>query len=166
MKRFADSIMRQKRIKPPAGYATSGSICRAFLEQHARRKSDGETAGKSNPRTSSPAQMLFAAKIAQETGVVISDEARASSAAMSAWIQSNNAAKLGKGRRTSGERRSKSTPAKRFARMSGDEDSNAPKKRTRRPRTVAPAAEAPTTTSRQNTAPVPRPGFETTGGPI
>src|SRR5271166_6286463 len=53
MKRFADSIARQKRIKPPAGYATSGSICRAFLEQHAPRKSDGETAGKSGLRTPS-----------------------------------------------------------------------------------------------------------------
>jgi DNA topoisomerase-3 len=166
MKRFADSIMRQKRIKPPAGYATSGSICRAFLEQHAPRKFDCETAGKNGLTTPSPAQMLFAAKIAQEKGVVISDEARASSAAMSAWIQSNQAAKLGKGQRTSGERRSKSTPAKRFARMSGDEDSNAPKKRTRRLRTGAPAAEAPTTTSRQNTASAPRSGSETTGGPI
>ena len=86
MKRFADSIARQKRIKPPAGYATSGSICRAFLEQHAPRKSDGETAGKSGLRAPSLAQMLFAAKIAQEKGVVISEEARASSAAMSAWI--------------------------------------------------------------------------------
>ena len=31
MKRFADSIARQKRIRPPAGYATSLSVCRAFL---------------------------------------------------------------------------------------------------------------------------------------
>src|SRR5271165_4658511 len=30
MKRFADSLARQKSIKPPQGYATSGSICRAF----------------------------------------------------------------------------------------------------------------------------------------
>ena len=149
MKRFADSIARQKRIKPPAGYATSGSICRAFLEQHAPRKSDGETAGKSNPRTPSPAQMLFAAKIAHEKGVVLPEEARASSAAMSAWIQSNQAAKLGGGRRTSGESRSKSTPTKRFARISGDEDSNAPKKRMCKPRTGGAEGEARTTTARQ-----------------
>ena len=34
----------------------------------------------------SPAQMLYAKKIAQGKGVVIPDEAKASSAAMSAWI--------------------------------------------------------------------------------
>jgi DNA topoisomerase-3 len=33
MKRFADSIARQKGIKPPAGYAKSGSVCRAFLDR-------------------------------------------------------------------------------------------------------------------------------------
>src|SRR3954454_14239543 len=31
MKRFADSVARAKGLKPPLGYATSGSICRAFL---------------------------------------------------------------------------------------------------------------------------------------
>jgi DNA topoisomerase III len=31
MKRFADSLVRQKRIKPPPGYKTSISICRKFL---------------------------------------------------------------------------------------------------------------------------------------
>ena len=45
MKRFADSIARQKRIKPPPGYTKSGSICRAFLEQHAPTKTGGETTG-------------------------------------------------------------------------------------------------------------------------
>ena len=35
MKRFADSLARQKGIKPPAGYTRSGAICRAFLDQHA-----------------------------------------------------------------------------------------------------------------------------------
>jgi DNA topoisomerase-3 len=35
MKRVADSIARAKGVKPPPGYATSGPICRAFLDQHA-----------------------------------------------------------------------------------------------------------------------------------
>src|SRR5271169_726239 len=35
MKRFADSIARQKGIKPPPGYKTSISICRKFLNEHA-----------------------------------------------------------------------------------------------------------------------------------
>jgi DNA topoisomerase-3 len=43
MKRFAVVLARQKRIKLPAGYGTSGSICRAFLEQHAPKKPAGKT---------------------------------------------------------------------------------------------------------------------------
>ena len=38
MKRFADSLVRQKGIKPPPGYKTSISICRKFLNEHAPRK--------------------------------------------------------------------------------------------------------------------------------
>lgn len=44
MKRFALALARQKRIGLPPGCATSGSVCRAFLEQHAPRKAEGETA--------------------------------------------------------------------------------------------------------------------------
>jgi DNA topoisomerase III len=46
MKRFAQSIARQKGIKPPAGYSKSALICRAFLDQHAPKKGeevDGQT---------------------------------------------------------------------------------------------------------------------------
>jgi DNA topoisomerase III len=46
MKRFADSLARQKGIKPPPGYKTSISICRKFLNEHASKKADGETPGK------------------------------------------------------------------------------------------------------------------------
>ena len=87
MKRFADSLARQKGIKPPAGYKTSTSICRAFLNQHAPKKADGETAGKLEPKPASPAQLLYAKKIAQGKGIVIPDEAKANSATMSAWIE-------------------------------------------------------------------------------
>jgi DNA topoisomerase-3 len=45
MKRFAVVISRQKRVSLPAGYATSGSICRAFLQQHAPKKSSDVTVG-------------------------------------------------------------------------------------------------------------------------
>jgi hypothetical protein len=38
MKRFADSLVRQKGIKPPPGYKTSISICRKFLNEHAPKK--------------------------------------------------------------------------------------------------------------------------------
>ena len=86
MKRFADSLVRQKGIKPPPGYKTSISICRKFLNEHAPKKAEGETAGKPEPKPVSPAQLLYAKKIAQGKGLVIPDEAKASSAAMSAWI--------------------------------------------------------------------------------
>jgi DNA topoisomerase-3 len=52
MKRFAVSISRQKRVSLPAGYATSGSICRAFLQQHAPKKSDDVTVGDHKPSPS------------------------------------------------------------------------------------------------------------------
>jgi DNA topoisomerase-3 len=93
MKRFADSLARQKGIKPPPGYKTSISICRKFLNEHAPKKSEGETAGKCDAKPVSPAQMLYAKKIAQGKGVVIPEEVKANSAVMSAWIDSNRSAK-------------------------------------------------------------------------
>jgi DNA topoisomerase-3 len=93
MKRFADSLVRQKGIKPPPGYKTSISICRKFLNEHAPKKAEAETAGKLEPKPVSPAQLLYAKKIAQGKGLVIPDEAKASSAAMSAWIDSNRDSK-------------------------------------------------------------------------
>jgi DNA topoisomerase-3 len=101
MKRFADSLAR-RGIKPPPGYKTSISICRKFLSEHAPKKAEGETPGKLDPRPVSPAQMLHAKKIAQGKGVVIPEEAKANSAAMSAWIDSNRNAKRGKRGRKSG----------------------------------------------------------------
>ena len=86
MKRFADSIVRQKGIKPPPGYKTSISICRKFLNEHAPKKAEGEATGKNESKPVSPSQLLYAKKIAQGKGLIIPDEAQASSAAMSAWI--------------------------------------------------------------------------------
>ena len=51
MKRFAVSISRQKRVNLPAGYATSSSICRAFLQQHAPNKSEASTIRKRSSST-------------------------------------------------------------------------------------------------------------------
>ena len=101
MKRFVDSLARQKGIKPPPGYKTSISICRKFLSEHAPKKAEGETAGKLGSKPVSPAQMLYAKKVAQGKGLVIPEEAKANSAAMSAWIDSNRSAKRHKrGRKT------------------------------------------------------------------
>jgi DNA topoisomerase-3 len=101
MKRFADSLARQKGIKPPPGYKTSISICRKFLNEHAPKKAEGETPGKLNSKPPSPAQLLYAKKIAQGKGLIIPDEAKASSGAMSAWIDSNRGSKRrGRSRKT------------------------------------------------------------------
>ena len=100
MKRFADSLSRQKGIKPPPGYKTSMSICRKFLSEHAPKKADGETAGKLDPKPVSPAQLLYAKKIAQGKGLIIPDDAKTNSATMSAWIDSNR----GKTRRKRGRK--------------------------------------------------------------
>ena len=83
------------------GYKTSISICRKFLNEHAPRTAEGEPPGKLDAKPASPAQMLYAKKIAQGKGVVIPEEAKANSAAMSAWIDSNRSAKRRKrGRKT------------------------------------------------------------------
>jgi len=101
MKRFADGLVRQKGIKPPPGYKTSISICRKFLSEHAPKKAVGETLGKLDSKPVSPAQMLYAKKIAQGKGVVIPEDAKANSAAMYVWIDSNRSAKRRKrGRKT------------------------------------------------------------------
>ena len=89
MKRFADSLSRKKGIKPPPGYKTSISICRKFLSEHAPKKADSKTVGKLDPKPVSPAQLLYAKKIAQRKGLIIPDDAKTNSATMSAWIDSN-----------------------------------------------------------------------------
>ncbi len=53
MKRYAVSISRQKRVSLPKNYATSAPICRAFLEQHAPRKSADSAVGAQAPSESS-----------------------------------------------------------------------------------------------------------------
>jgi DNA topoisomerase-3 len=131
MKRFADSLSRQKGIKPPPGYKTSISICRKFLSEHAPKKADGETAGKLDPKPMSPAQLLYARKIAQGKGLIIPDDAKTNSATMSAWIDSNR----GKTRRKHG---SKIYQSKRLVAL----QSTAPAKRTRK-RKVDPSAAPP-----------------------
>jgi DNA topoisomerase-3 len=127
MKRFADSIARQKGIKPPAGYTKSGSVCRAFLKQHAPKKTedvDGNALGGPHARPPSPAQLSFAESISREKGVAISDEAKASSVVMSAWIDKNQSEKSGKGRRKTTAKNSETTGAK----------STPPTKRPRKPK--------------------------------
>ena len=112
MKRFADSIAREKGVKPPPGYATTGSICRAFLNLHAPKNADFGIPVATGSKPASPTQILFAEKLAQEKGIVIPDEAKASSAAMSTWIDFNQVKKSGKSRRKRVNRPTKSIAPK------------------------------------------------------
>ena len=113
MKRFADSIARQKGIKPPPGYTKSGSICRIFLNQYAPKKADGKATGTAGPRPATPAQISFAKKIAEGKNIVIPDEAKASVSAMSAWIDSNQNNERGKRSRKTASTAPRSTHPKR-----------------------------------------------------
>jgi|GEM_PF-3557435 len=132
MRRFADSLVRQKRIKPPPGYKTSISICRKFINEHAPKKADGETPGKLGSKPVSPAQMLYAKRIAQGKGVIIPNEAKANSAAMSAWIDSNRGTKRRKrGRKTAYKTMGSIAP-----------QSTAPTKKSRNRKAAAPSAPA------------------------
>jgi DNA topoisomerase-3 len=139
MKRFADSLVRQKGIKPPPGYKTSISICRAFLKEHAPKKGDGEATGKLEPKPVSAAQILHAKKIAQGKGVVIPDDAKTNATAMSGWIDSNRGTKHGKRSRNTTNKALKSTAPK----------STAVRKTSRR---QADTAVTPPTPARQNSA--------------
>jgi DNA topoisomerase-3 len=104
MKRFADSLARQKGIKPPPGYKTLISICRKFLSEHAPKKSGGETAGRLDPKPVSAAQLLYARKLAQGKGLIIPDDLRINSTAMSAWIDANRVRKGRKVNRKTSDR--------------------------------------------------------------
>jgi len=114
MKRFADSLVRQKGIKPPPGYKSSISICRAFLSEHAPNKADAELSATIAPKSVSPAQLSYAAKIALNKGILIPDEAKANGVAMAAWIDANK----NKTRRKSG-RKTALRPAGSMAPQSG-----------------------------------------------
>ncbi|MGY4310938.1 type IA DNA topoisomerase [Bradyrhizobium sp. JR3.5] len=129
MKRFADSLVRQKGIKPPLGYKTSISICRKFLSEHASKKSDSETAGKLDPKPVSPAQLLFAKKLAQGKGLIVPDDARSNSVAMSAWIKMNRGKKRRKPsrktfNRPAGSVASQAAPLKRSRKQKVDADAH------------------------------------------
>jgi DNA topoisomerase-3 len=140
MKRFASNLARQKGIKPPGGYKTSIVICRKFLSEHAPKKAGGETAGKHEPKPVSPAQLLYAKKIAQGKGLVIPDEAKANSAAMSTWIDSTRGPKRRKrGRKTANQ------PARTIAPQS-------PASTKRPPKPQANTAPAPRTPAQPNPA--------------
>ncbi len=89
MTRYADSLARQKRIKPPPGYRTSMSVCREFLNQHAPGKAAAKDAGKRGSKSVLPTNILPAEDVAQEQGAGIPEEAAANSPTISERIETN-----------------------------------------------------------------------------
>ena len=72
MKRFADSLVRQKGIKPPPGYKTSISICRRFLNEHAPKK-----ASDVKPRMQTMARQSGLENQADQSGpIAVRDQGR------------------------------------------------------------------------------------------
>ena len=43
MRKYAASIAKRKGIKPPRGYTKSAAVCRAFLDEHVPRQSQGQS---------------------------------------------------------------------------------------------------------------------------
>ena len=101
MKRFADSVARQKGIKPPPATRNRYRSAAQFLTEHAPKKADGETVGKIEPKPVSRRRYRSPKRLRRGKGLVIPDETKASSAAMSAWIESNLGTERRKGRRKS-----------------------------------------------------------------
>ncbi len=110
------------------------------LQQNPPKKADTEIPGASGSKPASPAQIFFAEKLAQEKGIAIPDEAKASSAAMSTWIDSNKVKKIEKSRR-----KHVNTPTKSIAPKSA-----VPKKKSRKRTANGVAAVTPSTPARGN----------------
>jgi DNA topoisomerase-3 len=60
MKGFVDSLARQKGLKPPRGYTTSGAACRAFLDQHAPKKDGAQPQADVGSGRTSPVRRAVA----------------------------------------------------------------------------------------------------------
>lgn len=65
MRRYVDSLARQNGVTPPAGYAQSGAMCRAFLDQHSPKT--GQTSPEMTAASPTrPQQAVAAGKRADE----------------------------------------------------------------------------------------------------
>ncbi|WP_207539617.1 DNA topoisomerase [Sabulicella rubraurantiaca] len=95
MKGFAERLAQQKGLSLPKGYSKDGDLVRAFLDQHAPKRDTAPGEGE-GPRPPSEAQLRFAEKISGEIGKPIPDDARASSKALSAWIDKHMPKRGGK----------------------------------------------------------------------
>ena len=107
MRRYADSLARQKRLRPPVGYDTSISICRAFLNEHAAKKADGEVR-----EAEVPVRTRIASTVRK--GEDIADIAKVGSSAKSGPFNAKRAAPRAKrGRKLAADTASPSNPPKK-----------------------------------------------------
>ena len=138
MKRYADSLARQRKIKPPPGYKSSMSICRSFLNQHAPKKSDGEV-GDRGIWAGDPAHIV-AKETAPDGNVGISTQAAVSLAAIPEPIDGNLKAKRRK--------RARKTASK--PNLSAAPKSTVSNTRAARRKAVGSAPSSASTSARQN----------------
>lgn len=83
----AKGIAEAKQLKLPPGCLTDSAVCRKFLDEHMAKRAVGED-GKPVAYAPSEKQLALAEGISARMGIAIPDEARKSSKAMSAWIDS------------------------------------------------------------------------------
>jgi DNA topoisomerase-3 len=108
MKSFADSICRHKGIKPPSDYATSGTICRTFLNLHAPKKTNATAATGPTRDATNPLRNSSAAKVAEESGFIKSRNGRLRSGSTSEGTRCELVAKPG--RRTTDKKPKSAAP--------------------------------------------------------
>ena len=68
MKRFVDSLARQKGLRSPRGYTISSVACRAFLDQHASRKDAVPPIVEADTQHPTPARNVLAERPALDQG--------------------------------------------------------------------------------------------------
>lgn len=86
MAALAKSIAERKKIKLPKGALSDGTICRAFLDEHAGQRGGGAGGEGGGGGAPSPKQIAFARSISERAGISLPDEALADSRALSKWI--------------------------------------------------------------------------------
>ncbi len=107
MLRYVEDLARRKGIAPPPAYAEDGSLCRVFLDQHAPKTGSVAAPDGADPRPPTPAQLALAEKLAQDRKAVVPDEAMATSAALSVWIDAQPGTPRSQGRSKPAQPRTK-----------------------------------------------------------
>jgi DNA topoisomerase-3 len=122
MRKFVEGLAARLKTKPPVGYTKSAEVCRRFLDQHAPKQQEDWGSGDRAPRGPTAAQLAFAQTIAQDQGITIPEEAKASLRNLSAWIDAHRrkaGRQSGKGRGRSGRSGAASQSASRATANAG-----------------------------------------------